>query len=342
MIEELVILTKPFNHLFDQIQGAGGNTSVKNSDGKMAIKASGFRFVDINLTSGYSIVDSKNIANYFLNVKRGNILDDERNSLEIIGKNIQIQSDGKRYPKPSMETGFHALLDKYVIHTHSVWTNLINCNESSSAVLNQLEIILNKKIAFIPFVSPGFGLSCAIASVIKNSIKNNIGVPEIFFLENHGVIIHGISIEKVQNILFQIDHAIQELLEIRDTYPNTQLIEKGANYYPVDNFVNYIFEKYNIDLAFFNKVLFPDQTVFFNQQISFDSKVSKKINFINSSINYHSNEKESAAIHETMTAYLFIYDKLVELGFKHRFIIESEISYINNMEMEKHRKSIIS
>jgi serine kinase of HPr protein (carbohydrate metabolism regulator) len=41
-----------------------------------------------------------------------------------------------------------------------------------------------------------------------------------------------------------------------------------------------------------------------------------------------------------MTAYLFIFDFLTSGSAKIDFIGKSEIDYINNMDMEKHRKSI--
>ena len=339
---ELLDLTKLFLNRADLIQGPGGNTSVKAENGSMFIKASGFRFDEMSLTSGISGVNSMNIAKYFFTVEPLNKVEEEKTMLGVIANNILTDADGNSFPKPSMETGFHAILEKYVIHTHSVWTNLINCAQEKASLIEKLKYTTGLQIEILPFVSPGFGLSYLIAQILKQNLANGIKRPDVFFLGNHGIISHAQSKEVCQEQLFKIDQAVKELLKIDLEYPSIDLKEEALHWEPQSSFVNGVLSKYQCQSDFFNQVLFPDQTVFFKDQIAYDSvETNKKIQISAlRKIKYNCNYREARSIHETMTAYLFIYDYMHSNNMAVELIGGSEIDYINNMEMEKYRKNI--
>ena len=90
--------------------------------------------------------------------------------------------------RPSIETGFHAILNKYVIHTHSVFANILACSEEGK--------ILSKNLfansVWIDYTPPGEALTRAISKKVKGDI------PSIIFLKNHGVIIT--APEKLQSL----------------------------------------------------------------------------------------------------------------------------------------------
>lgn len=336
---ELLELTKTFSQRSDLIQGPGGNTSVKNSNGEMYIKASGFRFDEMTIENGISAVNYLNIRNYFNIVKPLDKEKEEAEMLRIVGENILKDDSGNPFPKPSMETGFHAVLDQYVIHTHSVWTNLINCRTDKSAAIAHLNKYF--KMAEIPFVSPGFGLSYLVSDAIKNAELTGKSKPDIFLLHNHGVIAHSDNPEICKKLLLDLDQAIIDFLEIQQEYPSTGISGSDTSWQPQCDFVNSLLEKYHCDENFFEQVLFPDQTVFFKDQIHMGSSEStKRISINNHQIKYRCQQRDAKAIHETMTAYLFIFDFLRSNNVEIELIGKNEIDYINNMEMEKHRKSI--
>jgi len=336
-LQKLLELTKPLMNQCDQIQGPGGNTSYKDGHGNMFIKASGFRFDEMSEHKGISAVNYLNLRNYFRLVKPTSKEKDEADMLNLVGQSILKQSSGELFPKPSMETGFHAVLGKYVIHTHSVWTNLVNCRKDKSAIIKQLSETFN--LVQIPFVSPGFGLSYMVSQSVIGAEMNGMQTPDLFLLHNHGVIAHADDLQKCQNLLKSLDRAIQSICQLSDEYPDTSLNVIDTNFVPVSGYVNSILKLHHCDVAFFNQVLFPDQTVFFKDQIG--SKGSdKKIHIDNFNISYHCSERDARAIHETMTAYLFIYNTLKTSNIEIDFLSGNEIDYINNMEMEKHRKSI--
>jgi ribulose-5-phosphate 4-epimerase/fuculose-1-phosphate aldolase len=342
-INELIHITSQFVNQPDLIQGPGGNTSVKDESGKMYIKASGYLFKEMNENSGYSCVRYKEIADFF---RYSNVIskaEGETKSLQLITENIESDDSGLKYPKPSMETGFHALLGKYVIHTHSVWTNLINCNKNGIDIIKTFEGELRNKIAYIPFVSPGYGLSYLISKEQSASREKSTSEPQIFFLENHGVVVHHDNKEEAIRLLRLVDEKIKEINMVNTTvFPSVTLVEEHNKYIPGDSFCSQIMQKYKVDINFFQKVLFPDQTVFFLGNISFDENHVNKINIDNDfAIFYCANKREAIAIHETLTAFLFIYDTLKSSAQEIRWVSGEEIDYINAMDMEKYRKSLM-
>ncbi|WP_317898637.1 class II aldolase/adducin family protein [Aurantibacillus circumpalustris] len=343
-ISELLNLTKPFVGRPDLIQGPGGNTSVKNESGDMLIKASGYRFNELSEKSGISAVNARAIADYFSTVEVISKEKCEKESLELVSQNILSDAAGIKFPKPSMETGFHAVLDKYVVHTHSVWTNLINCNTNSSELIQKISERLKQPIAYIPFVSPGFGLSYLITKELKNAEEHRTNKPVLFFLENHGIVAHGDSPSKIVDLLTELDSVCAELFSSKiESYPSTVLSKTENEFFPVNTYCSDFLKKNNVTLSFFDQVLFPDQTVFFNANISFNSQQRNKINIgADYKVSYACNEREAMSIHETLTAYLFLYSTLFELGQTLRLISGEEIDYINNMDMEKHRKNLMN
>jgi rhamnose utilization protein RhaD (predicted bifunctional aldolase and dehydrogenase) len=342
LIDSLLSLTQPFVNRPDLIQGPGGNTSIKDEKGNMIIKASGFRFEEITENQGYSIVNAKVIANYFFSVQVHDKSKEEKISNELIHSQISNDLYGNKYPKPSMETGFHAVLDTFVVHTHSVWTNLINCNLHSVSLFQIIKTKLPFEIAYIPFVSPGFGLSYLITQELKFAKDNNLKQPAVFFLQNHGVVSHSDELHIAQEQLYQVDEAIKTLFK-SETYPNSEVESIKDFFVPKSSYVQQKAKLFQVKEAFFKQVLFPDQTVFFNENITFNREEGRKINFSeNYAVEYHCGPREAQSIHETMTAYFYLYESILNNGYKLNFLEGEEIDYINNMDMEKYRKSLMN
>jgi ribulose-5-phosphate 4-epimerase/fuculose-1-phosphate aldolase len=341
---ELLNLTLPYIGRADQVQGPGGNTSVKDGAGRMMVKASGFRFEEIDDTKGFSIVNARNIKDYFYSAAFSDKENEEKQSVALILDNVLNDANGKPYPKPSMETGFHAVLDKYVVHTHSVWSNLVNCHVDSALLIENLKTRSGLRIVNIPYISPGFGLSYLITKQLKDAQQRKEENPSVFFLANHGIIAHGTSMEEVQDILKSVDRLIMESFSLGPEYPPTDINEDAdKSYLPSNSYVKDQISFHHADMKFFEQVLFPDQTVFFKDNISIgSSEPGKKIRIDEKgAVSYHTNYREAKSMHETMTAYLFIYDTILKSAGKLKFIPSDELDYINSMDMEKHRKSIM-
>lgn len=143
------------------------NLSFKK-DNILYIKPSWYKILDLKNISDFSKID---INNFNLNLLKHNQINPERLDASIKNSNISNL-------KPSIETGFHLLLDKYVVHTHNIYFNFFLCMEDWETILKS---ILWDIFTFIKYVPPGYFL---YDSVKKSSKK------ELILLENHWLIIH--------------------------------------------------------------------------------------------------------------------------------------------------------
>ena len=127
-IEELVFMSNDIGGDPACTQGGGGNISVKLDEEQMAIKSSGRALKEMTRDDGYSIVDYKKIRNHL------NSSDQSEHAFLQELRSCTFEG----YSRPSMETGFHALLGDYVIHTHSVYANLLTCSKEGKNIVSKL------------------------------------------------------------------------------------------------------------------------------------------------------------------------------------------------------------
>ena len=170
-IKNLISMSHEVGKNLAYVQGGGGNTSVKINDKYMYIKASGISLKDMTLESGLAKVNFANVNNYHLQPDES---EDEYN--EAIN-NFSLTPN----KKPSIETGFHAILGKYVIHSHSIFLNVFLCSKEGQDIL--LKYFPNA--LWINYFTPGKDLTAQISKTIAKKTDNFEG---LIFLQNHGVI----------------------------------------------------------------------------------------------------------------------------------------------------------
>ena len=154
MLKEFAALSQAAGMRADYVQGGGGNTSVKLGNGLMAIKASGFRLSQVTETDGFAVVEVETL------------------------KDVTVQQ-GYKPLRPSVEAGFHALLGKFVLHTHPVYANLALCSQNGVGILP--EIMDGYGYIVVPYINPGKELSAAIKAQMKPDTQ-------VVFMINHGLV----------------------------------------------------------------------------------------------------------------------------------------------------------
>jgi ribulose-5-phosphate 4-epimerase/fuculose-1-phosphate aldolase len=169
-LNDFIKISHAVGNNIDLCQNNGGNVSVKVSDSIMIIKASGYEMKDVHGLNGHSVVNYNDICSSF---DRGCIIDDWS-----LVKAVSDAVPLKEYKRPSMETGFHSRLCKYVVHTHPVYLNVILCLENSKDIIENLYAGLD--YTYVEYKNPGFD--------ICRSIMNG-GKSDIYFLANHGLIV---------------------------------------------------------------------------------------------------------------------------------------------------------
>jgi len=203
MLKEFAKMSQVIGKRIDYVQGGGGNTSVKLGNGLMVIKASGYRLSQVTESDGFAVV-------------------------EIDGLKNVTKEQGYKLLRPSVEAGFHTLLDNYVLHTHPVYANLALC--SVGGVDNLPSVIDGYHCITVPYIDPGK----ALADAIKEKIDEKT---QVVFMRNHGLTVTADTAD--------------ECLHIHECVNNHIANEYGVT---ADDFQSFLRE--------INKILYPDQQVY--------------------------------------------------------------------------------
>lgn len=169
-----------------QVQGPGGNTSIKDGD-VMWIKASGTELADATSNPIFVAVDRK-AALAEAREEQG----DGSCKSTVLDPAISL--------RPSIETTFHAALDHPVVaHTHSVAT-LVH------VIGPQGRLAAEKKLsglpfAMVPYAKPGLPLTREILARVTPETQ-------IFLLQNHGLICCGASVAEVAYLIEEVERRL--------------------------------------------------------------------------------------------------------------------------------------
>lgn len=212
-IKEFVSLSKYAGERFDLIQAGGGNTSIKTNN-SMIIKSSGYSLSEISETNGYTIINTSQVQQILENKHLGKIQDKKQKNQfasQLLQNTVITQNK-----KPSIETFFHVFLDTYVLHTHPIVVNAITCNPLWNNILQKLF----PKSLCLKYYTPGIELALSI----QKKLTQLSNPPQIIFLQNHGLIIHGPSktdiINKTEKVLTTIEK------EIKSSFSKFKLVTK--------------------------------------------------------------------------------------------------------------------
>ncbi len=323
----------------DYFQGAGGNVSLK-SGGAMHVKSSGIRVSDMADKDGFVSLDFAKVRDFFRTDKKTPLSEDA--SMDAI-KSAITSSNGKR---PSIETGFHAMLGMAVLHTHSVYANLIACSEEFELLLKSLfdsgEITATK----IDYAKPGYQLSKLIQENLSSETDNDI-LPstQAIFLKNHGIIISSDTLEETLRAHDRIEDIIKGHFGLADEFP-APTVNTGPNGTLVsgtDFLQNFIRSNADLIQNIGSFVLFPDLIVYCKEistSQNADSKIS--ISLETGRIAYKCGRKEAEYIEENLLAWAFILDTMKKLRLTPVYISERDAEIIQGMESEKYRISLVS
>ena len=209
-LSELIRLSRLFGADFRLVWKGGGNISVKTDDGNMFIKASGTELGRMNRKEGWRKVDLKKVRRLL-----DNLLNHWSSPGKIKKGLLKTCCDGLvDAPMPSIETFFHALLGRCVIHLHPMAVLPFLCSQNGQRHLRE---ILSPEFVFhwIDFRGLGVVTAGQILGQVKKK-KLNLSAPHIFFLSNHGLIISCNSPRQAKQVLNQIiKHCDDQLLPVR-------------------------------------------------------------------------------------------------------------------------------
>lgn len=196
-VDNLVRLSKFFGQSEFNVQGPGGNISVKMGD-LLFIKSSGFILGNMCYEQGYCILHNPSCVNMVISssvdfTDRISVtsMDDlgfsEPQSGSVKPSRVNDVKTAKiiGWNQPSMETYFHSFMKKYTVHLHFTPSNVWFC---SNAVLDMSDFVYEHTT--IDYFTPGIELSHEIHTRYSSDC-------DIYFLKNHGVIITADTTEEI-------------------------------------------------------------------------------------------------------------------------------------------------
>lgn len=331
-VNELIFLSKYFGQSSLNVQGPGGNISVK-LDNILFIKSSGSILGNISLVEGYCLVD---------NVKCVEIL--EKNNNEVynaasINSNFNYKMKLFGSKNPSIETFFHSFMKKYTVHLHFTLANVFLCsNNNLNLLLSDFEY--NYKI--IEYSTPGIELASEI-NKLYDKLCN------IYFLKNHGIII---TADNIEDILHLYDYVFNYFNNKLNNKYDNELICFNLNELYHKNGKNVIIkniQSFSID-TFKNIIIcFPDLAVFVQKIIEIDDINLFSNNFVASDIILYQNGvfliteniNKMYSLIEILESYIILYDhyKQITNNCNTYSLVEiNNILHIQNMPEEKYRK----
>ncbi len=332
--EELADMSVYVGNKPDIVQSGGGNTSVKMDNGLMAIKASGCKLGEMTPKRGFVVVNHKAILNYFEKVDLNTSTDYEQDIVDFVSKNI-VDTEGIEKMRPSVEAPFHSFLQKYVIHTHSVYANVLCCSLEGKKIAE--EIFGEDNFVWIPYVNPGFFLSMKIRQAYINHVNKYEKEPKIFFMQNHGLIVTDSSADKCKNLNDIVNKKIVDYLHLSFPYPIPGIEKISENKYKSTGLiVRSLFNKSIANYEYLDKNgLYPDQLVYINK--IFAQNEEKIVFDENDNVIYNAPFKEATGIEDTLSAYLYVVDSIRKLNLNLSVLDEKQKSFIYGWEIEKYR-----
>ena len=202
-LAELIRLSQTVGTDPDQVQGGGGNTSVKTGDGRsMYIKASGTALAEVCEERGWAELD--------LPAARAVVEAEELGSLETSARERDVLRRlvaCVRRPsgaQPSVDSCLHALLGRVVCHTHPVGLNALLCSRDSRVRFGRILRNVGGLPLYLPYCDPGWTLSVRLLDALVDYREEHGRDPSVVLLENHGLLVGADTVAKCLKLVEQV------------------------------------------------------------------------------------------------------------------------------------------
>lgn len=328
-------MSKYVGQRIDLVQGGGGNSSVKYKD-TLFIKSSGISMATITPSSGYTMIDNKQLK------------EDIHNNTTTDVINYTIMTKSKR---PSIETYMHSILKKYTLHLHPIQVNRILITSNAKTIMNTLF----PEALIIDYLTPGI----KVCDEIKKTYNNE----NIIFLLNHGLII---TTDEYNDIYKYLDYVIATI-ELYISEEN-QISVDLRRYKYVSDISIFIYDEFKIQMTSYlcenqtinhflktNENVFkephtvPDELIYCGITIAFIDNLHgicnyntiyqelPKIIVINNTIYIISHSMTKCKeIEEVLLSKLLVSNETKNKTFLSR----DELFFLNNWDAEKYRRHI--
>ena len=330
----------------DYVQGGGGNTSVKLEGGLMAIKASGFCLKDIRPDKAYAVLDYQALRTFYYGAEPKDF-DDVEKAGSAQAKEAVRAIDGLEQLRPSVEAGFHSILDTYVAHSHSVYANLAACSVECREIVAAALADAPYGWGMVAYTDPGARLTFSIRDELRRVMEETGRRPAAIFMQNHGLIVHADDPDECLKIHTDVNGRIAAAFGLLgDSFPPVAVREIGNGLVEADSpYLSQALTSGAFDEKFFLETpLYPDQMVFLTGSFGFGAGTPEAdcclADPATGRVVFNMAAGRAQVIAETLTAVTFIADAIRNSGKTLSTMGEQARAFIANWESEKYRKSL--
>ena len=189
-LSDLIKISRAVGQDWQLVQGGGGNTSVKTADGqRMYIKASGTALKDMDGARGWRRLRLGEVLAVLTEKGLGQMEAQRREA--VVGVRLQAACDDETggEARPSVESHFHALLGRCVIHLHPVAVGaFVNAKEGQER-LERLFAGEGVRCLWAPYADPGLTLATKLARLVERYERAEGCKPAVVFLGKHGLVV---------------------------------------------------------------------------------------------------------------------------------------------------------
>jgi NAD(P)-dependent dehydrogenase (short-subunit alcohol dehydrogenase family)/rhamnose utilization protein RhaD (predicted bifunctional aldolase and dehydrogenase) len=189
-LTELIQISQKVGRDKSLVLGSYGNTSVKTDDGQyMFIKASGTTLAGMSEAAGWRRLRVQAVLD-LLGSRSLKTAELEARAKKIDAGLLCACDDAQPVTAmPSIESFFHALLDRVVIHLHPECVLSVACAENGPAVVRKIFAGEKYPPLWIPYVGLGYVSAQRIQLLAARYEKAYGRKPAIMFMENHGLLV---------------------------------------------------------------------------------------------------------------------------------------------------------
>lgn len=365
-LADYVILSTQGGSRSDYVQGGGGNTSCKLDGSLMAIKASGFRLNQVAIDNGYAVLDYAAIRRFYAGNRPEDLADVEASGSAAAKAATQAIA-GLPALRPSVEAGFHSLMQRFVLHTHAVYANLAACSADAQSILDAALAGEPFAWGYVPYINPGAQLTFAIAAEIDRVERATGQKPKVILMQNHGIIAAADNRQECLDIHDRVNEKLAQAygvcaadwpvvavqpLDAATGAGGTDALD-GASFVSATPWLTERLKSCAYPVEFFTvDALYPDQLVFLSGNLDIRETgraadttlagLTTKCTIFRETgeIRYACGFNEAQTIEETLCAILFITQSIVASGRQLVTMSESGKDFIANWESEKYRKGV--
>ncbi len=339
-LKQFADMSQAIGNRADYAQGGGGNTSVKLDGNLMAVKASGYKLKDMKTDDGFVVIDFQKIRKYYDDVDLESDTDFYKDSTAFVKANAVTLPGLKEGMRASVEAGFHSLLYKNVIHTHSVYANLLTCTMEGHKIADKLFGDSEYGYAWVPYITPGFDLTLGI----KHILDDRETMPKIIFMESHGVLVTSDDYDECVQLHEMISEVILKELDLPTEYDYVGIEETGEDtYVSKSEVLTDYFKCTGRNAKWFEaNILYPDQAAYLSGNVA-DGTTGNKINVDGNTgkVVYRTNYKEALTMEESIAALAYIDLNARAKDMTPVPMKQEDIDFIKNWEGVKYRKTLL-